>query len=304
MSSQQQLQQPQGGGGGGSGLGGAAGAAVASSSTASALLGGHGAVNAIGEEEKKFVAEEDLLLLNVGGVKFAASKKTLTRYPGTLPAAMFSEENLKKFKPDKNGYYFVDRNGDAFESVLEFLRTGKLLHESKKVSAQVIREELRHWRVAPELVELIDPSPSLSMGDRYRARTMAAMLREGRIYIDHFMRYLAAEMDMAASLGKSQVYMLLGDPDAAAASPSSSSSRTSSSRRTSSGPGKGKAVHDGNLHKWLTLRRGHLTLVRQAIEREGLECQIATGLPKTDWIQIVVSWPLHPQELSGSYLWE
>jgi BTB/POZ domain len=287
------------------------GSAIASSSSASNplgdaanLVGATAASNAISEDEKKFASEADVVLLNVGGVKFSTTVATLRRHPGTLAAALFSEDNLKKFKPDKSGYYFVDRNGDAFETVLEFLRTGKLLHQSKKVGEEVVREELRHWRVAPEMVDPVDRSPALTLADRYRARTLQSMMHEGRIYIDHFMRYMMQEMDMAASLGKSEIYMLLGNPDAS----SSSSSKTSSlsSRRTASTAtvGKGKAIHDGNLHKWLTLRRGHLTLARQAIEREGLKCDIRTGLPQADWIQIIVRWPLDANELKGAYLWE
>ena len=33
----------------------------------------------------------------------------------------------------RDKFYFIDRNGDAFEAVLEFYRTNKVIHQSKKV---------------------------------------------------------------------------------------------------------------------------------------------------------------------------
>jgi len=265
---------------------GAAALTGASSSSAAAST-------VISAQEKKLPSTDDVIHLNVGGVKFSTTKTTLRKYPNTLTAQMFSEENLKSAKPDKNGAYFVDRNGDAFESVLEFLRTGKLLHQSKKVSAAVIKEELRFWRITPTLGEFIDPAPQATLADRIRRQTLDAMYREGRIYIDIFMRLLSQELETASSYGKSQVYLLMGDP--------SSANKTT---RTRTSVIKGKHMHDTNLHKWLTLRRGHLTLLRQAVEREGLKLTINTGLPNHDWIQFIVSWPLDANELKGSFDWE
>jgi BTB/POZ domain len=70
----------------------------------------------------KFPKEEDIVKLNVGGVKFQTTLTTLRSRPNTRLSEMFAKETLKDQKPCKDGFFFVDRNGDAFETILEFYR--------------------------------------------------------------------------------------------------------------------------------------------------------------------------------------
>ena len=61
-----------------------------------------------------------MLLLNVGGVFFTTLRTTLTRFPDSMLAAMFSGGH--ELQMDSRGAFFIDRNGTYFGYILEFLR--------------------------------------------------------------------------------------------------------------------------------------------------------------------------------------
>ncbi|XP_078581597.1 BTB/POZ domain-containing protein KCTD6-like [Branchiostoma floridae x Branchiostoma japonicum] len=62
--------------------------------------------------------------LNVGGRHFSTFLSTLVRDEGSMLAAMFSGRH--QVERDKDGCYFIDRDGRAFAHILEFLRHAKL----------------------------------------------------------------------------------------------------------------------------------------------------------------------------------
>eukprot|EP01083_Nonionella_stella_P308846 1091469_1 len=63
--------------------------------------------------------------LNVGGVKYQTSLRTLTRYRDTVLSKMF--EGKFSLKPSNDGSYFMDRDGTYFGMILNYLRTGKII---------------------------------------------------------------------------------------------------------------------------------------------------------------------------------
>jgi len=69
---------------------------------------------------------DEWVVLNVGGYRYETYASTLRSYPETMLARMFDPDNRKILQKDKNGEYLIDRNGRAFESVLEYLRTGRV----------------------------------------------------------------------------------------------------------------------------------------------------------------------------------
>jgi len=78
--------------------------------------------------ETKFVEKQqqhtlEKICLNVGGKKFTTSMSTLTHTKSML-SAMFSGRFILE-KDDEN-CFFIDRNGEFFEPILEYLRSGKL----------------------------------------------------------------------------------------------------------------------------------------------------------------------------------
>eukprot|EP01121_Diplochlamys_sp_Union-15-3_P008894 TRINITY_DN2392_c0_g1_i1.p1 TRINITY_DN2392_c0_g1~~TRINITY_DN2392_c0_g1_i1.p1 ORF type:complete len:155 (-),score=15.33 TRINITY_DN2392_c0_g1_i1:170-634(-) len=61
-----------------------------------------------------------IIKLNVGGKYFATYITTLTSYPDSMLAAMFSGRH--ELIKDENGCVFIDRDGKTFEYILSFLR--------------------------------------------------------------------------------------------------------------------------------------------------------------------------------------
>jgi len=62
--------------------------------------------------------------LNVGGVKYQTTLTTLAKYKHGLLYKMFDGSFSKK--ANKDGSYFIDRNGKHFDYILDYLRNGKL----------------------------------------------------------------------------------------------------------------------------------------------------------------------------------
>nr|CAB3258221.1 BTB/POZ domain-containing protein KCTD7-like [Phallusia mammillata] len=66
----------------------------------------------------------EVVELNVGGVHHTTSLSTLRKFPESMLAAMFSGRH--HINTDKNGRFFIDRDGSLFHHVLNFLRQGDL----------------------------------------------------------------------------------------------------------------------------------------------------------------------------------
>ena len=68
---------------------------------------------------------DEVITLNVGGVMYTTSRSTHTKYPDSMLGAMFGGQ----FVPtcfDNQGNFFIDRDGEMFRVVLNFLRSGRL----------------------------------------------------------------------------------------------------------------------------------------------------------------------------------
>jgi hypothetical protein len=69
--------------------------------------------------------KSNIVLLNVGGKKFMTTKQTLS--PCAFFAAAFSGGDLMPpAMMDNDGALFLDRSGERFEHILDFLRRGKI----------------------------------------------------------------------------------------------------------------------------------------------------------------------------------
>ncbi len=78
-----------------------------------------------------------IVKLNVGGRHFATTRTTLTSHPDSVLAKMFSDPNPAML--DEEGRYFIDRDGEVFKVILEYLRSHHLVDFG--VSKQRIRLE-------------------------------------------------------------------------------------------------------------------------------------------------------------------
>ena len=66
----------------------------------------------------------NVINLNVGGRHFTTHLSTLTKYPNSMLAVMFSGRHPVPIDPE--GRCFIDVNGDVFSHILDFLRTEEL----------------------------------------------------------------------------------------------------------------------------------------------------------------------------------
>lgn len=106
------------------------------------------------EAMEKYPIEEDIIELNVGGRYFATYRNTLVAQENTLLEAMFSGRH--PMKVDKKGRYFIDRNGDLFQIVLDYLRTGKLIWPSDPQQKEQLKLELIYYGLLPDPIVVTD----------------------------------------------------------------------------------------------------------------------------------------------------
>ena len=69
-----------------------------------------------------YAVNEDIIDLDVGGLHMTTTKKTLTKFEGSVLEAMFSGRHTL---PKHNNRVFIDRDGHIFTHVLNYLRTGQ-----------------------------------------------------------------------------------------------------------------------------------------------------------------------------------
>lgn len=79
------------------------------------------------EKEAAQMAEQNAITaskveLNVGGARYTTSVTTLLKEEGSTLKLMFSGQHA--LTPDKDGSYFIDRDGTHFRHILNFLRDG------------------------------------------------------------------------------------------------------------------------------------------------------------------------------------
>eukprot|EP01084_Bolivina_argentea_P261258 441428_1 len=66
----------------------------------------------------------EIIILNVGGIKYPTTIQTLTGYQSMLKARFSSKYAIK---PCEDGSHFIDRDGKLFKYILEYFRTGTLI---------------------------------------------------------------------------------------------------------------------------------------------------------------------------------
>uniref|UniRef100_H3CNK5 Potassium voltage-gated channel subfamily D member 3 n=1 Tax=Tetraodon nigroviridis TaxID=99883 RepID=H3CNK5_TETNG len=91
--------------------------------------------------------QDELIVLNVSGRRFQTWRTTLDRYPDTLLGS--SEKDF--FFNEESKEYFFDRDPDAFRSILNFYRTGKL-HYPRHECISAYDDELTFFGIIPELI--------------------------------------------------------------------------------------------------------------------------------------------------------
>ena len=107
-----------------------------------------------------------VITVNVGGVKYTTTVSTLTKHPDSMLGKMFDPDGSFQITKDETGAAFIDRDGDLFRHVLNFLRNGSLRLPEQFGETEALREEADFFQIIPmiealkgvtiELVEKID----------------------------------------------------------------------------------------------------------------------------------------------------
>lgn len=101
---------------------------------------------------------ESVVTLNVGGQTYTTSLQTLVKEESML-AAMFS--GRYKLTPDKDGNYFIDRDGLHFRTILNYLRTGILIPPTNPDLHKELLLEAEFYQI-PSLLKLLQKTTKKS----------------------------------------------------------------------------------------------------------------------------------------------
>ena len=91
------------------------------------------------------VSEDDILELNIGGTHdITTTRATLTKYKNSALAVFFSGQSPIPMVDDK---YFIDRDGEQFVNLVNFLRTGKFPILKSREEENKFKDELNFWKI-------------------------------------------------------------------------------------------------------------------------------------------------------------
>ncbi|PAA88559.1 hypothetical protein BOX15_Mlig034117g2 [Macrostomum lignano] len=94
--------------------------------------------------------QSSLITLDVGGTRYSTSLSTLTRYPDSMLGAMFSD----RFR--LNNPAAIDRDGNLFRHVLNFLRNGRLSLPDGFSEGEALLAEAEFYQIQPLVQQLRD----------------------------------------------------------------------------------------------------------------------------------------------------
>eukprot|EP00058_Branchiostoma_floridae_P022597 XP_002608087.1 hypothetical protein BRAFLDRAFT_91435 [Branchiostoma floridae] len=112
--------------------------------------------------------DDDIVYLNVGGHFYTTTRCTLTRFgdfaglcwmfrpDGAYDSKTYTFTTAEPFPSlwDKQGRFFIDRDGKIFRHVLNFLRLGELVLPEGFKELRLLEEEAKFYQI-PELVEAV-----------------------------------------------------------------------------------------------------------------------------------------------------
>ena len=126
-------------------------------------------------------AESSVIRLNVGGVHYDVGRTTLTQYSESMLARMING----KVPPTKvKGRYFIDRNGQLFGYILDFLRGGQkwIIPKDTELLQQILSEA--DFYCLDQLVQVIksklaELNQNLEHWKKYPLISLRMIIREG-----------------------------------------------------------------------------------------------------------------------------
>ncbi|XP_066273121.1 BTB/POZ domain-containing protein KCTD21-like [Branchiostoma lanceolatum] len=87
----------------------------------------------------------EVVTVNVGGVLYTTTMATLTKYPESRLGGMFLAPQL--LQKDSQGNYFIDRDGQVFRYILNFLRQGWLRLPEGFQDISILQDEISFYEI-------------------------------------------------------------------------------------------------------------------------------------------------------------
>eukprot|EP01112_Ceratiomyxa_fruticulosa_P011416 TRINITY_DN3095_c0_g2_i1.p1 TRINITY_DN3095_c0_g2~~TRINITY_DN3095_c0_g2_i1.p1 ORF type:complete len:394 (-),score=71.28 TRINITY_DN3095_c0_g2_i1:126-1175(-) len=107
-----------------------------------------------GQKVQRFDLYEPIEL-NIGGYKFSTTLDTLTKHRDSFFGSMFG--GYMALKPNKDGSFFIDRDGTHFHYILSYLRTNELVipeNEPTPNLTKILLLEAEFYQISPLIDEL------------------------------------------------------------------------------------------------------------------------------------------------------
>lgn len=163
----------------------------------------------IKNEDIKSTPFPSIISLNVGGHLFTTTLTTLTRNPDTMLARMFSGSFA--VATDKNGNYFIDRDGTHFRYILNYLRDGSC--NFPKHIAKELLAEARFYAIE-SLVKYIEqtyPEVTFEVSEAQRLEALAIELtrQHKSNEIKRLTEWFLAEFRKCANNCRFQVWLII-----------------------------------------------------------------------------------------------
>lgn len=101
------------------------------------------------------MSNAEIVKLNVGGCIYITTKSTLCKYPNSMLGAMFNGSMTTTV--DQDGCHFIDRDGELFKYVLNYMRSSRLALPSDFKDLDQLSAEADFYQIGPliECVELL-----------------------------------------------------------------------------------------------------------------------------------------------------
>lgn len=114
------------------------------------------------------MSESQIIKLNVGGEIYTTTRSTLCKYPNSMLGAMFNGSMSPSL--DENGCFFIDRDGELFKYILNYLRSSRLSLPQGFKDLDQLFAEADFYQITPLLEtveELRAPVPEKQVRVRY-----------------------------------------------------------------------------------------------------------------------------------------
>lgn len=124
-------------------------------------------------EKEKLEEGEQKVVINVSGMMYETTLKTLNQFPDTLLGDPM--RRIDYFDPMRNEYFF-DRNRPSFDGILYFYQSGGKIRRPANVPLDVFADEIVFYRLGHEVMEqfredegfIKDPEPQLPTSEIHR----------------------------------------------------------------------------------------------------------------------------------------